>query len=492
MIGHRPSRRTLEAWFDGEREEDLGPHVATCRRCQQRLSLLRGVRGVLRGTAPAPAASPATAAVAVPTRRPRFALVAVAVVAAAVLLGAAANQYDVLPSVPLAGRAAVNRRQSAVTDRAALPPGTTAAPAPSSTRAPAQGQDQDQGQQSASPAVSAGRTSSLPAVPPHTSPLATPSASRSLHVATVVPLSGPQASDGQAAAAAVRHVIDAANLDGGIGGKAIELRIVAADDRAEVDALNGWADAVVGGFGGTVPTQLTWLLPADPAAKGANIVAGEPDAARAGGALRADVDRAAPADHSRVSEAPGAVGAIVAPGPESGIARAFADRPGTVTTALTAGSTCDKQVLQLQRAKVAALLLATGPADAARCADAAARIAWRPAGGILVAPSVAYAFGDAVPLSLIHARTALGFPWPSSQSAGAARFRAAMPGVVSYRALVSFAAAELVVTAARAASSLTVAAISAATWQTDLVMLDHGANTGTAVVSADGRGWNAA
>src|SRR5205823_2190255 len=103
--------------------------------------------------------------------------------------------------------------------------------------------------------------------------------------------------------------------------------------------------------------------------------------------------------------------------------------------------TCDAEAARLRKSAVDTVVLAVTPLDAVRCGDAAARMGWQPAQGFLVAPSAAYEFGNAIPLSLRHARTVLGLPWPLSPSAGANRYRAAMPGSASYRALVSFAAA---------------------------------------------------
>ena len=97
-----------------------------------------------------------------------------------------------------------------------------------------------------------------------------------------------------------------------------------------------------------------------------------------------------------------------------------------------------------------------------------------------------------MPPSLRHARTVLGVPWPMSTSSGAIRYRSEVPGALSYRAIVSFAAAESAVDIARGANGLSASAISAASLESDLLPLDHGRNTGASVVAAvDGR-WQAA
>src|SRR5437763_11668816 len=61
MGWRHPSRRRLEAWFDGELPADLEPHVAVCPRCHGRLNEVGRIREVLRGGAGADAAADAAA-----------------------------------------------------------------------------------------------------------------------------------------------------------------------------------------------------------------------------------------------------------------------------------------------------------------------------------------------------------------------------------------------------------------------------------------------
>jgi len=104
------------------------------------------------------------------------------------------------------------------------------------------------------------------------------------------------------------------------------------------------------------------------------------------------------------------------------------------------------------------------------------------------APSAAYrdtSEASAVP----GATTVLGLPWPTSAAPGSARFRAVVPGVSSYRAMVSFAATELAVAVARAAGSVTPAAVAGGTWRSDLFDYTGTANAGAQSVVTSPVGW---
>lgn len=50
-----PSGVELGAWFDGERDGDVGAHVARCRRCRRDAEALADLRATLR-----PASRPVT------------------------------------------------------------------------------------------------------------------------------------------------------------------------------------------------------------------------------------------------------------------------------------------------------------------------------------------------------------------------------------------------------------------------------------------------
>ena len=89
------------------------------------------------------------------------------------------------------------------------------------------------------------------------------------------------------------------------------------------------------------------------------------------------------------------------------------------------------------------------------------------------------------------ARTVLGLPWPLSDSPGVKRFRAAVPNSASYRALESFAAAELAVKVARASGgrNISVADVARGTWKTDLLDFQGTTNNAAGVVVLGNRGW---
>ncbi|MGH9148967.1 MAG: hypothetical protein ACRD0F_01325, partial [Acidimicrobiales bacterium] len=81
-----------------------------------------------------------------------------------------------------------------------------------------------------------------------------------------------------------------------------------------------------------------------------------------------------------------------------------------------------------------------------------------------------------------------GLPWPTSPTAGAARFRSAT-GSTSYRALVSFAALELALDAGAAQGSVNLAAIGAGQWRSDLLDYRGSTNQTSRVVVGHPGGW---
>jgi hypothetical protein len=85
--------------------------------------------------------------------------------------------------------------------------------------------------------------------------------------------------------------------------------------------------------------------------------------------------------------------------------------------------------------------------------------------------------------------TVLGLPWPGSSNPGAARFRSEVPGVSSYRALVSFAAVEMAVQVARSSGALQLDRIAGGSWQNDLYDFAGVANVGAQVVQQSAGGW---
>jgi len=154
-----------------------------------------------------------------------------------------------------------------------------------------------------------------------------------------------------------------------------------------------------------------------------------------------------------------------------------------VTTVNAApGSTCTDEILKLATAGATALAVAGPPALAANCLRAVARSPWRPLFGAVVAPSAVYGGLAEVPEAL-GARSIMALPSPTSLLAGAARFRATTDST-SYRALVSYAAAELAIDVARQAGEISVASVAAGTWRSDLLDLVGTTNRATTMVSA--------
>lgn len=445
-----PRARALAAWFDGEDTPGVAGHVDGCERCRRRVVELRRVRAAVRGE-PVPAPLPAAAR----GWRPVVAPVAVALVLVALLV---ATAVPGTVRAPLrAAREFLDGRSEP--DQAASPATTaTVAPGPAPTGQPR-----------------AGTTPTTPGSKPPPTSVPSSAAVPVLRLAVVVPTAGPLAADGAETVTAVRRVVDAANRAGGVAGRPVELVVVDAGDAGAVSRLAGSASVAVGGFGAAPPVP--WLFPADPYAPGS--LAAEVPAAEAGALLAADLARRG---------IRGTVAAVVADGPDAALADGVERAAPVTRIAAAASSSCDSEIRAARRALPAALVLAVAPDLAGRCLDAAARLGWRPPGGVLVAPSAAYAGLERDPATA-GGRTVLGLPWPTGDEPGAARFRAAVPGVGSYRALVAYAAAELAVAAARARSPLRLADLVHGTWQTDLVTLSGGANTTARIVVAGTGGW---
>jgi hypothetical protein len=443
-----PTARALAAWFDGEDVGDQRDHVAGCERCRRRVHELGRVRAVVRGeTIPAPLG------------RARRGWVPIAAPAALALVGAL-----LLATSPGTLRAPFRMARdlldpSGDTARRGGPPTSVALGRPGRPSAP----DGAQGQ-----------APSKRPIPP----TSTPAASRtSLRLAVIVPATGPDSTAGAEVVTAVRRVVDGANRTGGVGGRPVQLVVVAAEDDAEVAGLRSRADVAVGGFGATPPVP--WVLPADAAGDGA-IVAAEATPYDAGALLGADMVRRG---------IRGEVGVVIGPGPDASLADGLA-RAVPVTSVAAGGDGCDGAVRELRGRLVSALAVAGPPDVARRCLEAAARLGWRPPGGVVLPPSAGYAGIHLAPYAL-GTRTVLGVPWPSSEEPGAARFRSAMGAKASYRAIVSFAAAELAIAAARSGEPFRAEALLSGSWHTDLVAIESGINRSAAVVVASGDGWRA-
>jgi hypothetical protein len=177
------------------------------------------------------------------------------------------------------------------------------------------------------------------------------------------------------------------------------------------------------------------------------------------------------------------VGAIVASGPDSGLATGLAKAVAVQQVEAGTDTTCDQEMMALRKRDVAAIALAVPPDLARRCAAAAARIGWRPSGGLFLAPSAVYAHLER-DLVAQGARSAVALSAPGTDDTGTNRFRQSAPGCESYRSLVSFAAAELALNAAKASNGvLSLAAVRDHHWHSDLYDVDGGRHTTTHVVT---------
>jgi len=242
----------------------------------------------------------------------------------------------------------------------------------------------------------------------------------------------------------------------------------------------GKVDAVVGGFVTSAPPGGTWLLPADPYAAGKGVLRGELGSRETGRRLALDL-----LAHERNSP----VGVVVGKGEEAELAAGLGEVTKVVTAPIDARGECDGALFALRRQGARSVALAGPPAMVATCADTLLTMGWAPAEGMLVPSSLAYSALQHR-LSLHGARTVLGLPWPTAASAGAERFRAVAPPAAteSYRALITFAATELAVAAAREGAMPS--DLFTGTWRTDLVHFDRGANLDAAVVEAGDHGWD--
>jgi hypothetical protein len=263
---------------------------------------------------------------------------------------------------------------------------------------------------------------------------------------------------------ALRRAVELANQSGGVGGRPVELSMAPDRDPGAIEALARTVHALVGGRGAIPPSGPLWLFPADPYAAGLRVVPAEASPSQVGARLAEDLDSRG---------VPGAVGAVVGGGPDAALADGIATGRTVIRVPLPPGAACGDALRSLRRRAVAALALAGPPDLVERCTDAAALLAWRPPGGVLVPPSAAYAHLERRP-SAQGSRTVLGFPWPGGDDPGARRYQSAVPGGRSYRALVSFAAVELAVQIARADGTIRADRVTTAEWRSDLFHLDHG------------------
>ena len=495
MIHRRhPSPLELGAYFDGELIDGVADHVARCRKCRESLDELHGVRSAVRGELDLTDGSA--------RRRARWTVALIPVAAAVALLVAVAappgglpvthvenaDEAAVAPAAPpefnapetpdgatattqaadvRAGHGAVS---SAGRSATAAPAGAGAAGAGAPAVSASGGSAPSAGQPSSK---AAGRPASISAAGPAATTAAPPAGP--LRIGVPVPTRGPSAGEGAEVLRAVKAVVDRANNAGGVAGRRVEMvEVPTDDDAARADAL-GRVDALVGGFAIDAPAGMPWIMPADVAPAGPDVTATELAAEQAGAALGSDL--------SARSSDTRTVGAIVAPGPDAGLAAGLAKTVAVQQVEAGSDTTCDQEMLALRKRDVVALALAVPPDLARRCAAAAARIGWRPSGGLLLAPSAVYAHLER-DLVTQGARSAVALSAPGTDDAGTNRFRQSAPGCDSYRSLVSFAAAELALGAARTANgALSLSAVRDHHWHSDLYDIDAGQHTTSHLVT---------
>jgi hypothetical protein len=325
----------------------------------------------------------------------------------------------------------------------------------------------------------AGRATSVAAAAPAGRPVPPPSGP--LRLGVPVPTRGPLAGEGAEVLRAVRAVVERSNEAGGVGGRKVEVVAVPTDDAADRAAALNRVEVLVGGFAIEAPPGMPWIMPADVGLTGPDIAAAELAAEEAGAALAADLA----ARGSR-----GTVAAVVAPGPDAGLVTGLAK--SMLVHSVEAGhkTSCDREMSALRKRDVVALALAVPPDLARRCAAAAARIGWRPGGGLLLAPSAVYAHLERE-LVTQGARSAVALTTPDADDSGSNRFRRSAPGCDSYRSLVSFAAAELALGAAGASNGvLTMNGLRDKHWRSDLYDVEGGQHKTAHVVSVRWGRWS--
>lgn len=500
MRRRHPSPLELGAYFDGELVDGVSQHVARCHRCRESLEELHGVRSAVRGELDLTDGSA--------RRRARWTVALIPVAAAVALLLAVAAPPGGLPvtrvenadDAALAPAAPVDFQTPVEPEDVAAPPAPESVAKPSGPAAPvgAAGRASNtraaRSNDDATNVAAADADPAADTVPPDGGPSVKPGTGRGSAVASSaaagrtvppptgplrlgvpVPTRGPAAGEGGEVMRAVKAVVEQANDRGGVAGRRVGVvRVPTDDDNDRVDAL-GKVDALVGGFAIEAPAGMPWIMPADVGPAGPDVAAGELAAERAGAALGADL--------AARSANGGTIGAIVTTGPDAGLATGLARSRPVHTVEAGHNTSCDQELMALRKRDVVALALAVPPDLARRCAAAAARMGWRPAGGLLLAPSAVYSHLDR-DLVTQGARSAVALSMPNSEDAGARRFRRAAPGSDSYRSLVSFAAAELALSAARASNGvLSLASVRDRQWHSDLYDVNGGEHTTANVVS---------
>jgi hypothetical protein len=504
MHRRHPSPLELGAYFDGEPVEGVSGHVARCRKCRESLEELRGVRCAVRGELDLTDGSA--------RRRARWTVALIPVAASVALLLAVAappgglpvtrvenaDEAIVTPAAPplfmpseaadvtsTSGPPIDAHTTGAGSGRAAASSGSAASAAGGAPNAaaPAVGAGAATGAAPGTPAgkTAAGRSTAVAASTPAGRPVPPPTGP--LRLGVPVPTKGPLSGEGDEVLRAVRAVVDRANENGGVAGRRVEVIAVPTNDAgARADAL-GRVQALVGGFAIEAPAGMPWIMPADVGPTGPDVAAAELTAEQAGAALGADLA-------GRGNR--GTVAAVVTTGPDAGLAAGLAKSLLVHSVEAGRNTSCDQEMAALRKRDVVALALAVPPDLARRCAAAAARMGWRPPGGLLLAPSAVYAHLER-DLVAQGARSAVALSTPNADGSGSGRFRRSAPGCDSYRSLVSFAATELALGVAGASNgALSLTALRDRRWRSDLYDVDGGQHTTSHIVTIRFGRWTTA
>jgi hypothetical protein len=496
MQRRHPSPLELGAYFDGEPVEGVSEHVARCRKCRESLEELRGVRCAVRGeldltdgstrrrarwtVALIPVAASVALLLAVaappgglPVTRVENADEAVVTPAAPPLFTPSETADETSTSAPpveanVAGAGSAHVAASSGSAASVAAGGAPNSPAP----AVEAGSDTVAAPGAPAGKTAAGRSTTLAASAPAGRPVAPPAGP--LRLGIPVPTKGPLSGEGDEVLRAVKAVVDRSNETGGVGGRRVEVVAVPTDDAAARAEALSRVEALAGGFAIDAPSGMPWIMPADVGPTGPDVAAAELAAEQAGSALAADL-------RSRGNG--GTVAAVVSTGPDGGLATGLARSLLVHSVDAGRNTSCDQEMVALRKRDVVALALAVPPDLARRCAGAAARMGWRPPGGLLLAPSAVYAHLER-DLVAQGARSAVALSTPNADDSGSSRFRRSAPGCDSYRSLVSFAAAELALSAAGASNGvLSLSTVRDRRWRSDLYDINGGQHTTSHVVS---------
>lgn len=414
---------------DGElgpaQADQVASHAATCDRCRAWLTDMGAVGAVVRGDVvptftPAPAWQPGPV-----VSRLIPALAAVVAVALGLVVAQPPGDRE---QVAVGDRTSIER---VVLPSVPRPPDATVTSGSDATTS------------SGGPSEDTGAESTPPTTPAAGGVAATEPASGPVVVGVLVP--GGQTGPAEPVVRSVAVALAEGNAGGGVGGARLELLVGDANDPNAAPALGErGVKAVIGGYGATGQTWqavgargIPWFAPADvPPTPPATVVAVEVNHVTAGEMLA----------ESLVGRGHHRVAAIVGKGGERRLAEGMHGTLQVDTLQIDTGAPCRPALDAAGVNGADVLALALEPVGVVRCLEAL-----HPEFPIrqIVIPSTAV--DDALvrlPEGFGLAAT-LGAPGPDDAGKGPTRFRSVTGIQRNYRAMVSYAAAELAVTALR-------------------------------------------